>query len=155
MFPGLMSRWTMPFSCASCEPLSHLDRDGERLIDRERPPVDPLLEALPLDELHRDEGLPLVLVDLVYRADIGMVERGGGLRLVHEAGLGLLVAGELGMEELEGDGAIELRVLGLVHDAHPALAELLEDPVMGDRFADHGDPPARDHFTGSTSAAVP
>ena len=67
----------------------------ERVIDRERPPFDPLLETLPLDELHRDEGLPLVLADLVYRADVGMIERGGRLRLVIEARLRVGVAREL------------------------------------------------------------
>ena len=47
------------------QPLADLDRDRERLIDRERPPLDPILETLPLNELHRDERLTLVLVDLV------------------------------------------------------------------------------------------
>jgi len=46
-----------------------------------------------------------------------MIERRGGLGLVHEADPGLVVAG---------------------HHPHPALAELLENPIVRDRFSDHG-----------------
>jgi len=45
--------------------------------------------------------------------------------------LGGLIAGELGREELETRRAFELGVLGLVHDAHPALTEFFEDLVVG------------------------
>ena len=119
------------------EPLSRLDCKCDGVIDRERPPVGPLLEALPFDEFHRYEGLSLVLADLVYRADVRMIERGSRLRLANEARLGIRVPRELARQKLEGHSALELRVLGLIHHAHPALPKLLEDFVMGDGFTNH------------------
>jgi hypothetical protein len=40
-------------------------------------------------------------------------------------------------EELEGNDALELRVLGLVNHSHPALTEFLEDLVVGYGPAGH------------------
>ena len=51
--------------------------------------------------------------------------------------LRLGVARELGRQELEGHDALELRVLGLVDDPHPALAELLENLVVRYRLSNH------------------
>jgi hypothetical protein len=42
-------------------------------------------------------------------------------------------------EELERHLSAEAGVLRLVDDAHAPAAELLEDPVVGDRLADHDD----------------
>ncbi len=41
-------------------------------------------------------------------------------------------------EEFQCDGAIELDVVGFVHHAHPAFAQLREDLVVGDRLTDEG-----------------
>ena len=99
-----------------------------------------VLQALPLDVLHRHEEAPVRLVDLVNDADVGMAERGRGLRLVEEARLLFGALDSLRRDELERDGASELRVLGPVDDAHAARAELAEDPVMGYEFVFHEAP---------------
>ena len=49
----------------------------------------------------------------------------------------LRIAGQFFRQELHGDAAAELRVLGLEHDAHAAAAERFEDVVVGDALADH------------------
>ena len=79
-----------------------------------------------------------MLVDVVDRADVGVVERGGGLRLAPEALERDRVVEVLRGQELQRDQPVEARVLRLVHDSHAAAAELLEDAVVGDRLADHG-----------------
>ena len=50
---------------------------------------------------------------------------------------GLRVSGELIGQELQGDEAAELGVLGLVNNAHPAAAELLDDAIVRDGLPDH------------------
>ena len=49
----------------------------------------------------------------------------------------------VGGQELQRDRPLQPEVLGLVDNPHPALAELFEDSVMGDRLANHGCPLAK------------
>ena len=98
-----------------------------------------MLERLPFEKLHGDEGLALVLVDVVDGADVGVVEGGGGTRLALEAFPGLVTREQPLGEELESHLSPQARVLGLVDDAHAPAAQLLEDAVVGDGLADHGD----------------
>ena len=44
-----------------------------------------MLQRQPVQKLHRDEGLAVLLVNLVDGADIRMVERRSGLRLALKA----------------------------------------------------------------------
>ncbi len=111
-------------------------RSSSRL---EGPPGDAVLERLAFQKLHHDEGLPLVLVDVVDGADAGVVEGRGGPGLALEALLGLVAREEPLGQELERDLAAQAGVLGLVDDAHAPAAELLEDAVVGDGLAGHGD----------------
>src|SRR4026207_558856 len=99
MFPGLMSRWTKPRSCAA--PTARAPRgtgraagragaarrpDGPRALGdesgggsrRDRPgPADDRREVLALDELHDDERPDLVRPVVVHRND-GRVIQGRG-----------------------------------------------------------------------------
>ena len=119
------------------EGVGHVDGDLHDLLDRERAAGEAALERLPLEQLHRDEGAPLVLVRVVDRADVRVVEGRGRARLALEALDGLAVPGQLVRQELERHRAAQARVLGLVDDTHAAAADLLEDPVVGEGFADH------------------
>lgn len=62
----------------------------------------PVLERLPLEQLHGDERLLVGLVDLANRADVGMVQGGRGARFALEAGQRLLVVDGVG-RTLQGD----------------------------------------------------
>ena len=128
-----------PLGVRRLERVGDLDPDLEELPELEGPAPDPLGQRLALEQLHRDEVLALVLVDLVDRADAGVVERRGGARLALEALERGRVLRHLRGQELQRDVAAELRVLGLVDDAHAAAAELRSDPVVRDGLADHGD----------------
>ncbi|MDA1313529.1 MAG: hypothetical protein O2968_09365 [Acidobacteria bacterium] len=51
-------------------------------------------------------------------------------------------------QKFQCDGAVELRVLGLVDDTHAAFTEFLGDAVVRDGLADHAGPilPRNDAF---------
>ena len=119
------------------ERVRDLGAEVEQGRDLEGALADPLAQRLALEQLHRDEVLPLVLVDRVDRADAGVVEGRGGAGLALEALERGGVPGHLGRQELERDVAAEGGVLGLVDDAHPTAAELRGDAVVRHRATDH------------------
>jgi hypothetical protein len=86
-------------------------------------------EILTLDDLHHDEWPGDVLAVVVDRDDVGVVERGRALGLLAEARPELGVAAVLRPEELDGDVAIELGVVGPIDRRHAALSEQLDEPV--------------------------
>jgi hypothetical protein len=120
------------------QPPCHLLGDVRRLAGRQGSAGDLLPQRLPLVVGHGHEH-PAVfrLVDLVDDADVGVLEAGDRPRLLEEARPRRGVARQLGGEQLEGDVAPEPHVLRPVDDAHPALADLLDDPVLGNGFTDH------------------
>ena len=73
-----------------------------------------------------------MLTHFVDGADVGMVERGGGLGLALEPLQRLPVPGEMLGQELQGDEAREAGVLGLVDHSHPAAPDAFEDAVVRD-----------------------
>ncbi len=110
---------------------------ANRVFSVERAPGDAMLQGHAFEELHGDEALAVVLADFVDGADVGMVQRGGRARFAAETLQGLRVLGYIVGQEFQSDEAAEARVLGLVDDAHPAAAELLDDAVVRDGLADH------------------
>jgi hypothetical protein len=58
--------------------IGNLNRQLQHFLRPEWLPGKALLQGLPLQILHGDEGLAFVLANLVNRADIGMVECRGG-----------------------------------------------------------------------------
>ncbi len=75
------------------------------------------------------------LVDLVDRADVGMVEGRGRLGLLPKPLLGCLVAGQVRREELDGDLSLQARVVRRVHDPHAAVAQFGTDHIRAERGA--------------------
>ncbi len=96
-----------------------------------------LIERAPLDVGQHHEQPARVLLDAVDRADVGMVERGEGAGLTLEARARLGIRREVGMDELEGDLAVKLEVMGEPDLAHAAGAELALDAEVTDRRAEH------------------
>ena len=58
-----------------------------------------------------------------------MVEAARGARLGDEARGGVLFTDEVRMDDLDRDGATEVRLLGAIHAAHAADADEIEDDV--------------------------
>ncbi len=70
-----------------------------------------------------------MLVDVEDLDDVGVLELGDGLGLGEEADGGLAPAWVPGQDHLQGDGAVEPDLSGLVDDAHAAAAQLALDLV--------------------------
>ena len=125
------------------EGLGDLAGDGEGLVERERPALQPLGEVLALDELHDEGAHAARLLEAVDRGDVGVLQLGEDLRLALEAGEAVGVRGERLRQDLDRDLALELRVGRPVDDAHAALAERGGDLVGAEARADHRARPSR------------
>ena len=107
--------------------------DGDDVTPRARR-LEPALERLPLDVLHGDERLVVDGADVVHRHDVGMRQPRQRLRLAHQALLAL-AAEEAEAQQLEGDLAIELRIVGEEDHAHAALPDGRNEHVAADAIA--------------------
>ena len=98
-----------------------------------------IADGAALDQLHHDvrDGLAAhhVLAGVVHRDHRMVVEAGDRLRLAREAGLGDRVLGEIGAEQLDGDGAAEPYVLRGEHLGHAAASQTVRQAVAA--VADH------------------
>ena len=104
---------------------------GDPLLERH--PRGGLVQPLAIDELQREIRLALDVIDLVHAADVGVVETRQDLGLAaqphRQVGIGAV-------DELDRDEPAEVAIARLVHHAHAALAEQLEQLVAipaGDR----------------------
>src|SRR5215467_9087738 len=111
---------------------------GRKVFHLQRAAVDELFQKDAFQILHRDESLAILLVDLVNGANVGMVEGGCRLGLAAKAHQSLRILGHLVRKEFQSNEAVQFRVLGLIDDAHPATADLLDDAVMRDDLINHG-----------------
>ena len=71
-----------------------------------------------------------MLSNLMDSADIGMIQCRCGAGFAQKALTGLPVVGDVIGQELEGDEAVQLGVLGLVDNTHAASAQSLQNPIM-------------------------
>ncbi len=132
------------FGVRGIERVGNFDSELEHLVERECAALDPMLQRLTVQIFHHDERMPADrfarlkrdLANLVDRADIRMVQRGCSASLAAEALKSGRVANHAIREKFERHEAAEFGVLGLVHDAHPAAAQLLDDAVVRDGSAD-------------------
>ena len=129
-----------PAAVQVAERAQHLDRVGERVLDRHRPAGLPLVEQdLPeraaADVLHHDVSGRLaaarigVLDEVVDPDDVGMVDGGQELPLRHRGRHGVRVAGV--EQALEHPPAVaDVAVLGQVDPAEPAVGQAAEHLVL-------------------------
>ena len=110
--------------------LGRLDQEGHggpRIV-RER--GEPLAEVGPLDQLHAEVALAVVVADLVNRDDAGMIQQCHSLGLVLEPTQLPLVGQHACLDHLERDGPVEAELPGLVDHAHAAPAKLFLNLVV-------------------------
>src|SRR5215831_2069645 len=94
-----------------------------------------MFEGLSAKELHHDERVTFLLIDVVNRADVWMVQGGRGLCLSLKSVEGAGTDADFFRQELQSDRSRKLRVFGLIDHTHPAAAQFLQDLVMGNRFS--------------------
>jgi hypothetical protein len=128
-----------PLGVGRVQRVGNLDSEREQRIQRQRSLGEDVLQRASLEQLHRDEGTAFILVDVVDRADVRVIQGRGRARLAPEPLERVLVAEGLG-QELQGDESAQLQILGPEDDAHAAAAKLLENAVVGNRLAEHGNP---------------
>ena len=95
----------------------------------ERTELEVLGQGLARDQLEHEEIDLALGIEIEQRRDAGVEQSRKRARLETEAPSRRLVAQGLVADDLEGHLSLEARVLGSVHDPHPALAEALDDPV--------------------------
>ena len=126
-----------PLGVGSVQRVGDLDSERQNEFGFQRTPSDALLQRHPVQKLHGDEGLPILLPDFMNRANIGMIQCGSSLSFSLEASQRLGVFGYFIGQKLQRDKSVEGYVLSLVDHTHPAAAQLLDDAVMRDRSPDH------------------
>ena len=100
--------------------VGHLDRIAEDLFHRQRAARQTRRERLALEILHHEIRDAVLLADVVEDADVRVVQRRNCARLAVEPEAQRFVVAVFNRERLDGDGAIEPRVDGLVDLAHAA-----------------------------------
>ena len=92
--------------------IGNFDSDIQDLFRGERAAPNPVLERLPLHQLHHDEGPILMFADVVNRADVGMVQCRGGPGFALEAFQVVWIPGVLLRQELDGYLTAQASVFG-------------------------------------------
>ena len=115
----------------------HLHRDVQQVVKIQSLAMDSLLQALAFELFHDDEGVPVVVLDVVDGADVGMVELRCGARLPHKPLQRALILGQMFGDEFQRDMAAQADVLRLVNNSHSAAAQLRQHAVMGHRLPDN------------------
>ena len=116
-----------------------VDLNGDRKCTSQflRAAGNELTHVLTRDVLHRDIKDAVRLVKIVDRADVWVIELGAKLGFSFEASEVRGLLRQLGRENLDNDGAVELRVESLVDRPLAARADLFEYLVLVNLGTNH------------------
>ena len=127
----------------------HALRDADGIDEREGATLgEQHVDRRSLDELHYENGVPVVVDELEEARDVAVAELGEDLRFLDETLPGSHFAGQLFRHDLQHDRVALRQELGGseraadVDVAHPAFADLALDPVVADDVADHFSAPS-------------
>ena len=114
-----------------CEGIDNLFRDREGHILRESAAAQTVGQRQPFDELEHEAGHAVGVFELVYRSDMGMIQRRQQASLAREPRQPFLDRREVGRQHLDGDGAVQASIARAIHLAHAAgPEEVLEDVTV-------------------------
>jgi hypothetical protein len=118
-----------PQGVSDLESLGNLAGGLKSIIHRERSLLDPHGQGLAFGQLHDEEALPFVFFETVEGGDILVAERGEQLGP-------RLVLRYRRRQHLDRHIPIKPLVVGPVHLAHPAFADLVDDAVVTEGATD-------------------
>ena len=136
MFSGLMSRCTMPASCATQSALAICCAISKASLGGIGPARHPLTQGRAFDELRRNVMNATDLADLVNSNDVGMIQRGSGACFALQALQLHLVRNERLRQKFERDVSPEPFVVREIDYAHSAHAEDRFDPIVSEMLTD-------------------
>ena len=122
------------------ERVGHLHGDVQNVFQRHRLAMDALLQALALQLFHDDEGLPVVVFNVVDGADVGVVQLRSSPGLPRESLQRARVLRQVLGDEFQGDMTPQTEVFRFVNNSHSTDAQLRQHAVMRHRLANdfHG-----------------
>src|SRR5579862_2198160 len=123
------------FGMSRIKCIGNLDSQRQHQLGFHRLPGDAMLQRQPIQKFHGDERTPVLFGDFMDGTDVGMIQGRSRLRFALEPAQSLRVFRNLVRQELQGDKAVQLYVLGLVDDTHAATAEFLDGAIMRNRLA--------------------
>ena len=94
MFSGLISRWTIPASCAATSALATWIATSSGFLRFHRPALQTLTQRLAVDQFAGNVVSRAILADLVNRQDIWMIKRDDRARFLFESLQALRIAGK-------------------------------------------------------------
>ena len=125
-----------PRGMSGIQGIGQLGAQFQDFVGFEAPPTrESCLECLSPEQFHHDERLAVVIADFVNRADVGMIQRGGGTGLLFESRNPERIVTKRIRENLDRHLASKLPILRSIHLAHAAFSEGREDFIVSQRRA--------------------
>src|SRR5262245_15111790 len=109
------------------ERLRDLPGDRQRFVQAQRSPRDAVGQSLTINEFQHQTRRPFKVLDVVYRSNVNVIQRGENLCLALKTPDALDILGKLRRQHLYCHVALELEVARAVYLAHAALAEQTND----------------------------
>ena len=103
--------------------LADLDPVLQHLFGREWSLGEAVGQGLAFEVFHDQEIGPVLVADVMQRADVGVIQRRNSAGFALEALPGIKIGGKMRRQDLDRDGAIQARVPGAIHLAHAASAQ--------------------------------
>ena len=125
-----------PLCVRRIQRVGDLDSQVQHLLHRHRCARDQVFERGSVQVFHDDERTTLGFIDLVNRADVGMVQRRGGKRLAPEPLQRRSVLRQIVGQELQGHMPRQLLVFGVIDHTHAAAAQLGDNSIVGNGCVD-------------------
>src|SRR5437763_3364551 len=118
------------FGVRCIQPIGDFNSEREQKIQIQSSSRYVMFQRHSIQNLHRNEGLPLLVVDFVDSADVRMIQGLSRFGFTLESGQGLRIVCNIIRQELKGNKPTELYIFCLINYAHPATAKLLQDSVV-------------------------